>query len=497
MSDTSSESGEDDCPLCVLPLDSFDRSHPLQCPSRHCRFNCCVDCLERMIQSTKEDGKASDGNSFRVFLHCPGCRSNLGPSIRDTLLLRKADKYSNRAADDDMQEMDERLSASELSLKYAFTKDEDVACAIEEARNREDDFFGRGAEINAESFDGLDAVMGRSFMELCEDDGTKQLKHVQADPTLLCGLDAFMTVQEQKFITAQLISGDTSKLASATEMMHHISTLYRQGIKPSSKRRRNSILDSIKEIIREGNEARMLEAEKEALRALNDEKPQKDKSSRNVKFGYLPGSRSNRSKQVDMEMKIEYMELKKQMMYMKLHPLPLRMPKYAEVVVSKDGSMGLAFWDDTWDGTVLDAFSKIEVNQSFLGQTYLTKQHADSKGIRDVLDVGSPRPNGKGYIDTEKPRVVIVSINGSLGQQGIVKGDVVSHFNGEPYLGTARELMKLIENGYKGEVMTIAFNADSAVAEALKRRSMLTRKKKESSLSRRPRPSLARRIHTT
>eukprot|EP00579_Thalassiosira_antarctica_P009583 CAMPEP_0201911678 /NCGR_PEP_ID=MMETSP0903-20130614/2547_1 /ASSEMBLY_ACC=CAM_ASM_000552 /TAXON_ID=420261 /ORGANISM="Thalassiosira antarctica, Strain CCMP982" /LENGTH=484 /DNA_ID=CAMNT_0048446447 /DNA_START=96 /DNA_END=1547 /DNA_ORIENTATION=- len=470
---------ENDCPLCLLPLESYDHSHPLQCPSRHCHFNCCMDCLERMIQSTKDDHtEASDGNTFRVFLHCPICRSNLGPSIRDTLLLRKVDKYSHRVFDDELQVIviDDELSASELSLKYALEKDDDVALAVEGARNREDDFFGRDVEMDVKSFDNLDAVLGKSFMEdFCEVlDEPKQLEDVEADSTLLCGLDAFMTDQEQKFMTAQLISGDTSRLAAVTEMMHYVSALSRQGIKPNLKRRKRSMLESIKEIIREGNEARRLEAEREARNA---------KTSKYV--GVHGTSRKNKKGQVDMERKkqIEYMEVKTQMEYMKLHPLPLRMPKYAEVTTNK---AGLTFCGDTWDGTILDAFSKITVNKSLLGHITVTKQHAESSGIRRVIDAGSPKSNGKGYIDTEKPRVIIASINRDLGQQGVVKGDVVSHFNGEPFMGTASELTELIDNRYEGEVLTFAFNADGAVAEALKRRSTLTRTMRENSSYRRP-----------
>ena len=48
-------------------------------------------------------------------------------------------------------------------------------------------------------------------------------------------------------------------------------------------------------------------------------------------------------------------------------------------------------------------------------------------------------------------------------------------FNGEPFTGTALELEKVIADSYEGEVLTFAFNDDSAVEEALKRRSIFTR----------------------
>ena len=156
------------------------------------------------------------------------------------------------------------------------------------------------------------------------------------------------------------------------------------------------------------------------------------------------------------------------------------------------------------------------MNTSLLGHVTITKQHAESEGIQRVIDArsrsrlaaspksrlrrvldatGSPKAPkspksiakgidtspkvqqtktvGKGYIDTEQPRVVVASINREMGQQGVVKGDVVTHFNGEDFTGTSTELAKLVENRYEGEVMTFVFNADKAVAEAMKRRSFI------------------------
>lgn len=126
--------------------------------------------------------------------------------------------------------------------------------------------------------------------------------------------------------------------------------------------------------------------------------------------------------------------------------------------------------------TVLDAFSKISVQKSLLGHIKVTKQHAESIGIRAVIDAGanqSTRSDPKGYIDTVRPRVIIASINRGLGQHGIVKGDVLTHFNGEQFGGTASEIMEIIASKSAGEVLTFVFNADDAVAEALKRRSII------------------------
>lgn len=305
---------------------------------------------------------------------------------------------------------------------------------------------------------------------------------------LLFILGAFVVVfscspsPRQKFMTAQLISGNTTKIAVATEMMHYVSALSRQGIKPNLKRQRSSmdaslnsrrsVLASIKEVIREGAEARQLEEDKKGYNPGNA-KPQLNPGTRPLQFG-APVTGGQRNMHMNRQAAIE---TKRQMEYMKLHPLPLRMPKYAEIAAKKTNSSRLAFLNDTWDGSILDAYSKIVVSKSFpMGHITVTKNHAENPGVRRVIDAGSPKSsqtNRLGIIDTEKPRVIITSINRELGQQGIVKGDVVSHFNGEPFMGTASELMELILSQKEGEMLTFVFNGDDAVAKALKRRFML------------------------
>ncbi len=46
--------------------------------------------------------------------------------------------------------------------------------------------------------------------------------------------------------------------------------------------------------------------------------------------------------------------------------------------------------------------------------------------------------------------MVVSSISRDLGRQGVLKGDIVSHFNGEPFTGTALELEKVIADSYEG-----------------------------------------------
>eukprot|EP00986_Skeletonema_menzelii_P020584 scaffold31709_cov160-Skeletonema_menzelii.AAC.4 len=472
----------DDCPLCSSELAPYDMDHPTQCPSKHCHFNFCLSCIEKFIQSTNSAQESSDGNAFHVFLHCPNCRSNLGPSIRDTVLLRKVDNYLK--IDDDVN-----LSASELRVKNSLENDADIVLAVEEARSREREFFRDHSDDTA-SFVTQDSIWSLGSMEGYEADlsgvpksfisrhhsslheGDKEtensLVNIRPDTTLMCGLDFFMTDTEQRFVTSFLVSGDSSKIAAAAEMLHYVSALSRQGITPNSKRSKssngtaNSMMGSIREVIREGNEARRMEQEGGAG----------NKSAGVLAEMFVPLAKEKRKNREQMNL-----ELKRQFEYMSKFPLPLRMPKYAELTAHKWG-FSLTFRDDAWDGTVLDAFCKISVTKSLLGHVSVTKQHGQSRGIRSIVDVGSSKPNGRGQIDISRPRVIVASISPEGGQQGIMVGDVVSHVNGTQFYGTASDLVKKISSKSDGELLTFAFNADAAVAEALRRRWLLSNPKR-------------------
>ncbi len=197
------------------------------------------------------------------------------------------------------------MSARKLEFKSALEADDGVASEIEGTQRRENGFFGRGTDVTcATSFETVTSA--RSFTEDLEEvvDEMKQLDNAQADPMLLCGLDAFMTVQEQKFLTAQLISGDSVRLAAATEMMHYVSALSRQGIKPNSIRRERCVLESLREIIREGNEARRLDGERDHV--APSQQTQIKKTGKSV--GDMAVSIRNHKKQADMKTKMQTME---------------------------------------------------------------------------------------------------------------------------------------------------------------------------------------------
>lgn len=117
--------------------------------------------------------EASDDNVFKVMLNCPNCRSDLGPSIRDTVLLRKVDKYKalKHLTQDGKAVKDEELSASELRFKHGLEKDMKIASAIEAAAERERQFLRTLSESNLQFVDiGLDSLGRKSELWSFDDE---------------------------------------------------------------------------------------------------------------------------------------------------------------------------------------------------------------------------------------------------------------------------------------------------------------------------------------
>lgn len=266
-----------------------------------------------------------------------------------------------------------------------------------------------------------------------------------------------MTDQEKQYITYLLTSGCPNNLATAAELLDRVAHLSRLGQQPCTKRKnslcggkqiKRSMLESIRNIIQEGME----------------EQDKKFTNKRAHQFRQN-GTRREQKMQSDLERK-------KEMKYMAMHPLPVRMPKYAELVADSPDLFSLTLLDDKWDGSVQDAFSRITVNKGLLGNIHVKKHYSETPGIRKIIDACSAKHNGKGIIDIVRPRVIVASVTREAGMQGIVAGDVVSHINGDEFTGTADEMRQLIAGSEGGRLMNFAFNADKAVAEALRRRSL-------------------------
>jgi len=306
--------------------------------------------------------------------------------------------------------------------------------------------------------------------------------------SLLRGLEPAMTHEEQVKVTELLTSGDPSKLASAAFVLHQIGDLLSKGILQSARSMEHTkMVDQ--------SFQRMYNTKKSLL--------QYDKNVRN-KLGY-----NNREERVRQE-KAEY-DAERKVRSMGL-PLPVRMPRHVCIQpFDPDGTPrpqrkilnpktwsgkpikpSLTFVDDDWDGTLGEAFTKIQVKKNdgpvrklVVGENvHIVKELKESPGFDKVVHAAW----GEGYqmklvsnkdnvdLPVRLPRVIICDAMGDAAKLGLHRGDVVTHVNDEPFEGTAEDLNYLIKALYadasSGEELSIVVNAEECIATALQLRSL-------------------------
>lgn len=452
------------CIICLDPMSPSDFKHPLMCPTQHCHFNFCVTCIESLLQSSL-DGyqEASDGSQqVKVSLHCPNCRSDLSGSIKDTVLLRKVDGLIGK------QECE--LSDKQVRLKHTIAVDSSVQHAIAVARQQEVRFFENFFQSSSSSEEKKDTdyaeeedisyeEWGVEVDELgTHDEYLKMPEYLIASPvkidtTLLAGLEEAMTEEDQRFITDLMTSGDVSKLAEAAEVLAEIANFVHRGIRKPSLMKRSSVYN--------------------LLKSPENKMHPMDLPNRTRLLSRLPSKgRITQQQQKQVERMI-----RRKSAYMKLHPLPVRMPKYVELHVLSQDTLPFTICDDVWDGTVMDAFSKITVWRD----NKVSKKTQTNRGVRNILDGGTKNPNcGNVRIDLEHPRTLVASIAPEGGRMGIMRGDVITHLNGEELAGlTADRLKEKIRQLFNGDQsegpkkLCFVFNAERSTAAALKLRAVL------------------------
>jgi S1-C subfamily serine protease len=117
---------------------------------------------------------------------------------------------------------------------------------------------------------------------------------------------------------------------------------------------------------------------------------------------------------------------------------------------------------DQWDGSISDAFSRVH--------TTIPKNKA---GIDNILKDAEDRHW------EPRPRIKVAAVKGPAGRLGLQKGDVVTHFDGEPFIGSAVDLAHIIDELYKESpdaTFQFVVNADESTAQVLKLRAEKCRK---------------------
>ncbi|KAG7347514.1 hypothetical protein IV203_016219 [Nitzschia inconspicua] len=483
----------DDCPICLNGMQQTDYDHLLQC-EHHCGFNMCKNCIESLLASSKDDfQEASDGNRHvKVYLHCPNCRSDLSQTIRDTLLLRKADEIILSTT------QPSEWSPSQILLEKALHTPS-VQQAIKQARKLEAEYLGRDDFERSELMmkeDALfveewgfeaDCVRGvhDSFRAPPPPEPLPREEAVRIDPTLFAGLDFALSEDQRLEVTELMTSGDPARLSEAAEILH---TVAQQLLTPT---KRSSMPASTKPLTNKG-QARTLrksltrrssvfqliaEAEEAHVGAHSEEKKIHEACDAALR-GNIHRSRVAQHRNLERELRL-------QADFQKRFPLPVRMPKAVEVDLTIPFDM--EFVDFTWGGTLLDAYSKISVgfrnsvSQSrpsnanvakILGNSYVADQSTSTTmGCVVGLCIAEQFNMDDVYIALPGEARVLISHTGHSGKQGAVRGDVLTHIDRVAVAGkdVNHVLMLLHSKRSKGRVM-LTLNAERSVAEALKRR---------------------------
>jgi hypothetical protein len=471
-SSTNDGAEEDNsCPICLDNMSNPDILHPIQCPTK-CNFNFCIHCMSSLLSSSKDDYQmASDGNRHvKVHLNCPNCRADISKTIEGTI------KQRRKAAAEAMQSVpDSELSAKELQCKYWK--------------------------------DGDDLILGAD--KTSKPSGEEPL---EIDTTLFGGLEFAMSEQEQKYVTKLMTSGYPDQLCQGAQILAGVSELLRKGKTPAMQNNTNDNTRATPP-----NSAAAATVRTTAMLQGGRSNTPGIGPSRTRDGGEPPVSNFQRQMEQKARDKLR-------------RPLPARMPLSVTLSTAEfekmalhsrqqaglvdpsisggsdkklwwrgllgdatglKGNATLKFVDDQWDGTIADAFARAQIGpqagnrkKATVQGRVTTKNPVERMSINKILAIGENEKREKhdnngsreGMLQPSRTqRVLVASVRGQAGKSGIMKGDVVTHVNGEVFIGDAAALNALLVNSYEEQgkegVVMIVVNAEECTAEALRLRS--------------------------
>ena len=381
-----------------------------------------------------------DENHDDVMTLCPRCQYDLSYTIEDTFLIRKALQMESTTSN----VPDSELSAAELRFKHSVTPQQ-----IEEAKDRLNQFQidiengninprtgpfgGSKRKNNTRAGSGIDIDTGASSTASLSWSSSPIMNFVEFD--LFDGMKDILTEAEQSFVSDLMTSGEVEKLAQASQILYELKRIKLNELSSSAPSSLSSYFYQSQSNENEITSLTLTDAEKRALR--------------------MAMTMEERSK-------LERIER-----YLEINPLP-PMPKFVILeadfhIFAKHGKV-LKFRDDVWDGSMADAFARVYTTNS--------RDHNDNNfnsGVRFQNDEEGGFVNGNTREERQN-RVLIYAARKKAAQYGVEVGDVVTHFDGEEFLGAASDLRELIHNLYLMEEKTFSMvlNAEQSTADALK-----------------------------
>lgn len=446
----------EECEICLSSLSIYDKTHPLLCPVSS-GSNICFNCMSHLVkmkESSDRNNKFNSSNSGSnnvVKTLCPRCQNDISHTIEDTFLMRKAMKMQSSTGN----VPDSELSAAELRFKYSITPQQ-----IEECKERIEKFqqdIAQGNGVQKEEYGRSSATTrinnspartskisppnskhgDNSSSSSSSNNETKMtftafhiMKSIKFD--LFQGIRDMLSEAEQTFIFELMTSGDVDKLVQACQILSELRRIHQPLSNPSNS---------------------MDYADISTTSSSSIHKQLKTKYKSDAEIRALRMSMSNEERN-----KVEEVE-----QYLDWNPLP-RLPKFITLeanfdVYAKHGKV-LKFRDDGWDGSVSDAFTRAYSVNNTTNESFESEEDGFVNDNRGQKSTKKLRDN----------RVLVYAARKQAAAVGISVGDVVTHVDGNEFLGTANELRELIHGLYSqgNQMFTMVVNAEQMTADALK-----------------------------
>lgn len=333
------------------------------------------------------------------------------------------------------------------------------------------------------------------------------------DTDLFSGLTLLLTEDEQRYISQLMTSGDTDKVAHGVQLLSSISEFSRQ---QRQHRQHHGISPSVKA----GSSTSIGSNSRNVSRTVSQSSRYPSTSTRTLRTGWSSTAKKPiatsavAARAIAMsqsaEEKIQAAAERRAKEHWKRNPLPRRMPKSVTLdiiipatiknnsnsnnsIYHATVSLPLLFTNDEWDGTIADAFRRVQIdrrtnqvikekeNQITVEKKKLSwGKNFTKKTIRNTTkyyaaddkdDIVQTPELCEGYTGPVQ-RVIVASVKGQAANRGVQVGDVVTHLNGERFQGSADDLLRhiqvLAERGDNS--VTLVFNAEPSIAAALCKR---------------------------
>lgn len=517
------------CPLCGDCLSDSDVKFPLKCRTSSCSYNMCYSCIHSMSTSCKEQQTASDGNKFTVKLSCPNCRGDYRVNITDVIFLRRAEDVAMLSGIADAE-----LSAAELREKYTWDKDlltqlnlaeknYNSKLSTKEKRrsmiwttsfatggfNHEVTSYDNGMDVDVHLFSGLEHCMTSDEQEYVNELMTSgsTSKLAQAAQVL-----ASIKQMNQDKITQKIAPEPESKSPYASQDKSNGMADIRRTYSSSNLRQRSGSLDS-------RQRTNSLEINVRKVQSMRHPRHDIHRHSTPYQFTHNDSDLSTTSNysvsstySKARNMTPDEIEYGRRQHLKKVYPLPVRMPNsftlslnfdpYAlfintPVTFANDDTTLSEFQNNDSNnisGIVKDAYMRLSVGiWNNVKKGKIENQPGVDRIVGDGTNVTrnsrskrrsiATRPSSPLHISpTRRPRipttrVVVSSVKGELSRLGLRVGDVVTHIDGEPFVGSAGMLRDVLceakdSHSSPDEVPTveIVVNAEVGTAEALRLR---------------------------